>query len=302
VLDLSVRDLARSAGLARWFGSGAVAPLARRGPGGQLKRLPAHYFQMRDRTIRQLIEAIADGRATLEQALRSPALAQLDERVVEYTAFIEWLERAPALAQRTLLDVGCVLNNALVSDYVARATSMIWLLNPSLEPLQYRDRVAYVLGDIRRCPLPATQRFTLVTCLSVLEHVGMDNTRYGDLASALSHEPEHPERFAADAMAALAARVEPGGSLLVSVPYGVFEYVYEHGRPHAPIYYAFDAGMLEVLLAPIAAWEHNVRIYKMTPNVGWIIAPANDTVFARYAEGTVGAGGVAIISARAPSR
>jgi hypothetical protein len=119
VLDLSVRDLARSTGLIRWFGTGAVDPLARRVEAGQLKRLPARYFQTRDVTIRQLIEAIADGRATLEQALRNPAL---------------------------------------------------------------------------------------------------------------------------------------------------------------------------------------VRIYKLTPNVGWVIAPANDTSFARYAEGTVGAGGVALISARAPSR
>jgi Methyltransferase domain len=294
--------LARGVGLNRWFGSAAVDPLARRFDGARLKPLPRRYFQLRDPLIRARIEAIAAGSLTLHEALQLPELARLDERVVEYTAFIELLLALSCNGNTALelLDVGCVLNNALVSDYVERASSMLWLLNPSLEPLRYAARVAYVLGDIRSCPLPAAQRFDLVTCLSVLEHVGMDNTRYGDRASTLSHDPPQPERFAAQAMAALALRVKPGGTLMVSVPYGVFEYVYEYARPRAPIYYTFDARMLDVLVAPIARWQPNVRIYKMTPGAGWLPSAPSDTRFARYAEGTVGAAGVAIITARAP--
>jgi hypothetical protein len=76
--------------------------------------------------------------------------------------------------------------------------------------------------------------------------------------------------------------------------------VYEYGRPHAPIYYSFDAEMLGALLAPVATWVHNAHVYKMTPDVGWIRTPASDPTFHRYAEGTVGAGGVAIVIAKAP--
>ena len=71
------------------------------------------------------------------------------------------------------------MNRRIVVDYVLRACEMVWFMNPAQEPLAYTQRAAYVIGDVREHRLPESVRFNVITCLSTLEHVGLDTKRYG---------------------------------------------------------------------------------------------------------------------------
>jgi len=73
------------------------------------------------------------------------------------------------------------------------------------------DRFAYSFGDLRAMPF-RDGAFSRVVCVSTLEHVAMDTTRFGA-----------PVREGDDASAAVAELLRvlaPGGTLLATVPYG----------------------------------------------------------------------------------
>jgi O-antigen chain-terminating methyltransferase len=81
-------------------------------------------------------------------------------------------------------------------------------------PAMHRTR-----ADVRRMPY-ATDVFDLIWCVSTIEHVGRDNTRYG-----LPPEPPDPD---ADLVTLneMARVLQPFGRLLISVPLGRRE---DHG-------------------------------------------------------------------------
>jgi SAM-dependent methyltransferase len=74
-----------------------------------------------------------------------------------------------------------------------------------------------VRGDICDTEFP-DETFDLVWCISSLEHIGMDNSGYGESRS----DGATAER----AIAEMARITRPGGSILVTVPYGKSE---DHG-------------------------------------------------------------------------
>jgi SAM-dependent methyltransferase len=74
-----------------------------------------------------------------------------------------------------------------------------------------------VCGDICDTEF-ADETFDLVWCISSLEHIGMDNSGYG--------EPLSDGATAERAMVEMMRIIRPGGSVLVTVPYGKFE---DHG-------------------------------------------------------------------------
>jgi hypothetical protein len=182
---------------------------------------------------------------------------------------------------------------------VNRVFEMIWLMNPAIERLSYPDRVAYILGDVRGHRLPRDLKFDVVTCLSTIEHVGLDTRRYGGPGGETNVDVDRPERNAFSLMGKLFDLVRPGGSLLISVPFGPFEYVYDYGSD-LPAYYIFDGSRLESLLGslPKGAALLNLAIYKIVPNVGWVPTTSDDATILPYAQDCAAAAGVALISVR----
>ena len=73
-----------------------------------------------------------------------------------------------------------------------------------------------IQGDILvSCIAPSS--FELILCVSTIEHIGRDNTRYGlDGGRGLSA----PDQMA---MQSMAEWLEPGGRLLLTVPFGKYE-------------------------------------------------------------------------------
>jgi len=114
---------------------------------------------------------------------------------------------------------------------------------PGLRPVQ---------ADLRDLPF-ADRSFDLVHCISTIEHVGWDNTVYGQAA-------EHDERGMARALGELRRVLAPAGRLLITVPTGVSEH---HGwfvQKPASEWMALFAR------ANLRATEH--EIYELGPG-GW---------------------------------
>jgi hypothetical protein len=147
--------------------------------------------------------------------------------------------------------------------------------------------------------LPDNLKFDVVTCLSTLEHVGMNNVRYGGERGLVSSSTSHPEEHAKALLPALWKLTAPGGQLCLSVPFGPFEYLFSPGDPD-PIYYTFDGerllNLMSALKLPSQAVE--IQIFKVVPGKGWDPTDIKDKEILPHAVNCVGAGGVALITAR----
>jgi len=189
------------------------------------------------------------------------------------------------------------MNNAIIADVVAPCCESIWFMNPSIEPLAYRERVAYLVCDSRKHFLGRSEQFSRVTCFSTLEHVGMNNLRYGGDDGVVTRDTQHPEEHAKQSLTSPWNLTAPGGELAISVPYGPFEYLSWQGEER-PIYYNFDEPRLRNLLsaAPAPADRWNVEVWKVVPAYGWTACTPGDATILPHATGCVGAGAVAIAS------
>jgi hypothetical protein len=207
----------------------------------------------------------------------------LDERVVEYP----WTYARLARHAR-LLDVGSTLNSPFHVEQLRARFDEVVFLNPYPDD-GYRSRlpgVSYLSGDIRRHGLPPAT-FGHVTCLSTLEHIGCDNARYG---GPVMEKVDAAEARAARAAALRSMRglVAPGGSVLLTVPFGRHE---DHGW-----FVQFDGADLE---QAIEAFEPSVvDVTYFLYAEGWRVAQAGECADARYGERTRGAGAVACAELR----
>jgi SAM-dependent methyltransferase len=160
------------------------------------------------RRLRVLDDAVvraAAARATDERPHGLTASPSLDERAIE----IAWT-LGRYRGERRVLDTG-----------YAHAEP-IWiaaLLDAGIEELVGVDlverevpRMRTVVADMRKLPFPS-RSFDTVFCVSTLEHVGADNTRYGAEAE---RDPDGP-RVALHELRRVTAR---RGRILVTVPTG----------------------------------------------------------------------------------
>jgi len=144
------------------------------------------------------------------------------ERDVE----IPWAASAVAACFGLWLDVGYVHAEPRYWDAIVTPTWQRHLrygYGLDLVPPQGQDALpVHVVGDVVTYDFRPLPRFDLITCISTLEHIGCDNTRYAPAASRDPAPPEQQERALRQLLAALTRR----GRLLISVPYGAFE---DHG-------------------------------------------------------------------------
>ncbi len=186
-----------------------------------------------------------------------------DERAVEYP----WLLAAGELGRT--LDAGSILNHSyLLPRFLTQIDSlMISTLSP--EPESFPELgVSYQYGDMRELPF-ADGWFDTVLSLSTLEHVGMDNTFYGDDASQ-APDPQTEMRVA---LAELRRVTKPGGRILITVPFGQ--------RMDMGWSRQLDHGDIDDMVAALRPTESSVEVYLYGAD-GWNRSDPAGAAEARY--------------------
>jgi SAM-dependent methyltransferase len=198
----------------------------------------------------------------------------LDERCVEYP----WL-----FAQRPageLLDAGSTLNHSFVLDRLLPMVAGLHIVTLAYEGLAFPERgVSYVYGDLRRLP-HRDGVFDTVASLSTLEHVGMDNSRYG--GGGRDIDPAEERRRAVQELRRV---TRPDGRLFVSVPYGRYE---DHGWIEQ-----FDAERVAELAAGLS--DAVVAVYAYGPG-GWQVSSLEEAATSRFSDHVPAAAAVACIA------
>jgi SAM-dependent methyltransferase len=190
-----------------------------------------------------------------------------DERVVEYP----WL--FARLEGDRVLDAGSVLNHAHIAPAAARATGELTIVTAAPEAHAFTQLgISYVYCDLRDLPF-SDGRFDLTASISTLEHVGMDNSRYG--AGGRGDDPATGRR---SAVAELERVTAPGGRLLITVPYGVAE---DHGW-----FETLDRAGVEALVEAAAPAEQRVDVFAFGAD-GWQRSDLDAAAGARYRRAAV---------------
>ena len=195
------------------------------------------YYEFREDYIKQqLSDAAVIDLFRTQSALPASYAEFLDERTVEYP----WLISRMNPGAGNLLDAGSALNYSFMLEHPVLTSKRIILFTLSQEPNHFlRENITYQYGDLRSMPFP-DNFFKEVTCISTLEHVGMDNTLY---ARDLKYK-EHHERDFGIALQEMKRVVKPGGKVYVTVPYGKYT---DFGW-----YQQFDEVLLQKLIADFA--------------------------------------------------
>ncbi|MEM7011038.1 MAG: class I SAM-dependent methyltransferase [Verrucomicrobiota bacterium] len=177
---------------------------------GKTSSIDWTYFVGRNWKISTKLEtpAFSDGSTPLPDRFGT----LLDERAVEYP----WaFQRIAAAAPQKLLDVGPALNHEFCVEALQKDNPDRQITFFSLTPEAncfYERAVSYQLGDARSLPFQS-DFFDVVSCISTLEHIGMDNRKYG------GSEESDSDAFKL-AIAEMRRVLKPGAPLLVTVPFG----------------------------------------------------------------------------------
>jgi len=152
----------------------------------KLKNVEDRYFRialkekMELEKRRKIIEAIKERKVSWGSRLRKEDRygEGMDERSVEFPLAFEIIEKSK---EKKILDAGCALNFGYLYELMKDWNVYITHFTQSAEKEECildKNRVSYIFGDLRDMDFK-DEVFDKVLCISTLEHVGMDNTRYG---------------------------------------------------------------------------------------------------------------------------
>jgi SAM-dependent methyltransferase len=211
-------------------------------------------------------------------SLPRPCGEHLPERVVELL-----LARLSYWPGAAVLDVGHANSMTCHRDMVRslpgpRRITGIDMMEPVFDAsLLYAESVCRDICDTGF----SDETFDLVWCISSLEHIGMDNSAYGESRS--------DDATAERALAEIVRLTRPGGSILVTVPYGKLE---NHGW-----FRNFDQDSLQELLEAVRPHGSVHELYfAHSRGGGWSRSDAGDLRTTGYLdEGNAGAAGLAAV-------
>lgn len=189
---------------------------------------------------------------------------RLDERVVEYP----WvLSRTGDWGPR-VFDAGSTLNYPAILDRPELSARQIIVYNLVHDWKARRANVSYVVGDLRRACVK-TESIDAVVCISTLEHIGLDHSRFQEDSRYRENRPK-------DYMTVLhefRRILTPGGRLLVTVPFG---------KPTSATWLQqFDRHGIDGIINTFAGDVRDVAYFKYEPT-GWIRSTAQGCADCEY--------------------
>jgi SAM-dependent methyltransferase len=132
----------------------------------------AHLWRLRDRPVR---DHFREERLIEELVRRGEQRAGVGEGLSERVVEIPWvLRRLPSDSSR-VLDVGTAFAPLVYKRLLLRIPARVEIVD--LSPVELPGIPAHV-ADVCALPLP-DETFDAVSCISTLEHIGLDNTVYG---------------------------------------------------------------------------------------------------------------------------
>jgi SAM-dependent methyltransferase len=191
--------------------------------------------------------------------------ARIDERIVEFPWVLSKLQDGPA----RLLDAGATLNHVPILKHPRMAEKRLLFVALAPTHVDVRPGVSYLYDDLRDL-IVRDNVFDVVTCISTLEHIGLDNTR---LYICDPEYAEHDLEGYVPALHNLRRVLKPGGRLLLTVPYGRAE---DHGWLQQ-----FDAAGIERVKEAFGGTVLDETYYRYSAD-GWQLASAEACADAAY--------------------
>jgi SAM-dependent methyltransferase len=254
-LRLSNTPPAKKDGLQEYFSSGCL-PFS--------VGYDIHRSQLIEKTLAD--DSLMD-RFRRHESLPAEYGQYVDERVVEYPWLLSRL--APG-TDKTLLDAGSTLNNLTILEHHSLAPYQKFIVTLAPEPVSYWQRgISYVFDDLRDL-LFKDSYFDVVTSISTLEHIGMDNTALytGD---ASFKENIHDDYL--KVIREFHRVLKPGGVCYITVPFGQYQYdVFQQ---------QFNAEMLDNVIKVFKPAKAKEYYFKYDAS-GWNTAKREECTQARY--------------------
>lgn len=248
------------------------------------------YQLFQKNLLSRIKKKLGDG-CPLETSLRGFNGTMCSERVAEYSFVIDWLNRWARDTE--LLDIGCVLNNEIVADELCALCRRVWFCNPVQETNRLGFEVQYELNPIDRAGFKG-ESFDLITCLSTIEHIGFDNSQYGDTSPPLYTAPTMEPMD--DALSYILKWLKPGGRFLISVPYGARS-AGLHRVTKKVAFQIFDHAAMEHIKRFVESKGHKLSITVLEGTLeGWSPAKNPASGAQLYAHGFPAAQAVAMLS------
>lgn len=231
-------------------------------------RIPwsAGYRQARRRFIRETL----DNMELLEAFRRNSELPEqfgvgFDERCVEYPWLLSRLQPIP----ERLLDAGSALNHAFILSLSLFSDKKLYILTLAPEKnCFWRKGISYIYDDLRDIPI-RNDYFDTITCLSTLEHVGLNNALF-------IHSELHTEYRQDDLLLAISEMrrvLKRGGELFITLPYGKY--------CNFGTFQQFDAGLVQQTIDVFEPGRVEQTYFRYTAD-GWNLSNAQICADAEY--------------------
>jgi SAM-dependent methyltransferase len=170
----------------------------------------------------------------------------------------------------TVLDAGSALNHPHVLARLRQRMDELHIVTLSPEEDSFPELgISYLFADLRELAVKDAT-YDRVTCISTLDHIGMDNLRFGSDTPA----SEDPQRQAVRVIEELHRVLRPGGDLYLTVPVGRGER-FEWVR-------SLTLDELDELIEAFGADERRDTFFRHDGARGWIRADRDDVADAKY--------------------
>ena len=201
-----------------------------------------------------------------------------DERIVE----IPWVYHQLSVCRGRLWDVGSCLNHSkfLRADKLRDKQIFISNLNPEQKNFNIHA-VSYLYEDILNTALRDAQ-FHEITCISTLEHIGLNNDRYSRGVSTTQNEELY-----AKAIIVFRKKLIKGGMLFLTFPYGK--------RVNRGWFQMFDESMVRRVISTFRPTKKQLTVFRARAS-GWEKSDLKSTTtcgFFDWSDGTKYCGNIA---------